>query len=69
MKSIYDYNENITITKTPRGDVVMTMNEEILTVIMNRIHDAAQFQKERGFEATAEDTMEIWKAIVDKEGD
>ena len=29
MKDIYNYNKNITLTKTVNGDVVMTMNEAI----------------------------------------
>ena len=67
MKDIYNYNKNININKTPNGDVVITMNKQILTSIINHIHDASEHQKEQGYEATAEDTKELWEALYNKE--
>lgn len=69
MKDFYNYNENIKITKNSNGEIVMKMNKQILTVITNHLYDAAQYQKEQGYEATAKDTMELWEAIIEKEGD
>lgn len=63
MKDIYNYNNNINITTTPNGDKVVTMNEEILVAIINRIFEAAESYRAKGLYATAEDTMELWKAL------
>lgn len=68
MKYIYDYQNNINIIKTTHGgDVVITMNREILTAIINMIHDAGQYQAEQGYDATARDTFELWQALCEKE--
>ena len=66
-KRIYDYRANITITTTPNGDKVLTMNEEILIAMLNHLNDAVAYQKEQGYDATANDTRELWRALVDKE--
>ena len=66
MKSIYDYENNINITTTPNGDKVITMNEQILTAICNTIWDGGQYQSDKGLDATAEDTMKLWTALVNK---
>lgn len=66
MKDIYNYNKNITLTKTVNGDVVMTMNEAILTTILNHIWDAGQRQAENGYDATSEDTLKLWTALAEK---
>lgn len=66
MKDIYNYEKNITLTKTVNGDVVMTMNEAILTSLMNHIWDAGQHQSDKGFNATAEDTLKLWTALAEK---
>lgn len=68
MKDIYDYNKNIQVSTTPAGDKVVTMNEAILTSICNRIFDAAMKKREEGLEATAEDTLELWKTLIEKRG-
>lgn len=67
MKNIYDYKANITITKTPNGDIVMTMNEAILTSLINCIDDASELQKQKGYNATADDIKEMWRALCEKE--
>ena len=66
-KRLFDYQANIAITKTPNGDIVMTMNDAILTAITNHIHDASELQRQQGYDATAEDTKELWRAICEKE--
>ena len=68
MKDIYDYKKNIQVSTTPAGDKVVTMNEAILTSICNRIFDAAMKEREEGLEATAEDTLELWKTLIEKRG-
>lgn len=67
MKNIYDYQANITLTKTPNGDFVMTMNEAILTSLINCIDDASERQRSKGYNATADDTKEMWRALCKKE--
>lgn len=69
MKDFYNYNENINITKNQNGQIVMKMNKQILTLITNHLYDAAEYQKEHGYEATAKDTMELWRTLIEKEGD
>lgn len=64
---LYDYQANITITKTPNGDVVMTMNDAILTALINHIHDASELQNQKGYNSTAEDTKALWRALYEKE--
>jgi len=66
MKNIYDYQANITLTKTPNGDFVMTMNDAILTALINHIDDASEFQRSKGYGATADDTKELWRALNEK---
>ena len=69
MTDIYNYKKNITITTTPNGDKVITMNEAILTSLINIVGDAADYRKLKGLDATAEDTHELWRALMDKEGE
>lgn len=64
---MYDYEKNINIITTPSGDKVITMNQQILTVIENALFDAKLYQKSKGLDATAEDTQELWQALIDKE--
>lgn len=45
MLDIYNYKKNITITTTPNGDKVITMNEAILISLINCISDASEFQR------------------------
>ena len=66
MKNIYNYKANITITTTATGDKVITMNSEILTSILNHIYDASEYQRGRKLDATADDTMELWKELKEK---
>lgn len=61
--SIYDYEANINIITTPNGDKVLTMNDAILTKLINDIYDASQFQGKKGFKATSRDTMRLWNAL------
>lgn len=64
---MYDYSKNINIITTPSGDKVITMNEQILTVIENALFDAAQFNSEGGRDATAKDLDELRKVLYKKE--
>lgn len=67
MKNIYDYKANITLAKTPNGDIVMTMNEAILISLINCIGDASECQRSKGYEATSESTKALWRALCEKE--
>lgn len=67
MKNIYNYQANITVSTTATGDKVITMNEEIFTALLNHIYDGAEYQKGRHLDATAEDTMELWGVLKDKD--
>lgn len=66
-KHLFDYQANIAITKTPNGDIVMTMNDAILTALINHIHDASELQRQKGYDATSEDTKDLWRALCEKE--
>lgn len=66
MTDIYNYKKNITITTTPNGDKVITMNDAILTALINCISDASDYQRSKGHKATADDTEEMWKALMKK---
>ena len=66
MFDIYDFNNKIDIVTTPSGDKVITMNDEIWTLICNHIFDASEFQKQKGLQATGDNTFELWQAIVNK---
>jgi hypothetical protein len=66
MLDIYNYRKNITITTTPNGDKVITMNDAILTALINHIDDASEFQRSKGYGATADDTKELWRALNEK---
>ena len=68
MLDIYNYRKNITITTTPNGDKVITMNRQILVTLINSVSDAAHYQKNKGLDATSEDTLELWRALIEKEG-
>lgn len=68
MLDIYNYKKNITITTTPNGDKVITMNRQILVTLINSVSDASDLQKSKGLDATAEDTKELWRALIEKEG-
>lgn len=67
MTSIYDYEKNINITTTPNGDKVITMNEAIFDVILNRVFDSYMLDDENGNKATAEDTLKLWSTLNKKE--
>lgn len=69
MLDIYNYRKNITITTAHNGDKVITMNRQILVSMLNSLCDASDFQKSKGLGATAEDTKELWRALMDKMGE
>lgn len=60
---MYDYKKNIKVVTTPNGDVVITMSKSIHTVLMNDLFDAHLSQEDRKHDATAKDTLELWRAI------
>lgn len=66
-EDIYNYQANITITTTPHGDKVITMNDAIFTKMLNDIFDAQMYQYDKKLDATAEDTKKLWQALADKE--
>ena len=63
---IYNYQANITVTTTPSGDKVITMNDAIFTKLCNDIFDAKLYQQRKKLDATAADTKKFWEALVDK---
>lgn len=65
--NIYDYQANITVTTTPNGDKVITMNNAIFTKLLNDLFDAQMYQENKNLNATARDTQELWRALADKE--
>lgn len=69
MTNIYDYNKNINIITTPSGDKVITMNQQILTVIENALFDAADWHDKEGRDATGRDLLKLRQALCDKEGE
>jgi hypothetical protein len=66
---MYDYNKNINIITTIHGDKVITMNQEILTVIENALYDAARSHEKEGRDATARDLDELRQVLCDKEAE
>lgn len=67
MTDIYNYKSNITVTTTPNGDKVITMNSAIFDKMLNDIFDAHIHQHEKNLDATSRDTQELWQALIDKE--
>jgi hypothetical protein len=67
MTDIYNYQANITVTTTPNGDKVITMNSAIFDMILNDLFDAQEHQNEQGHDATARDTLKLWRALANKE--
>lgn len=66
-EDIYNYQANITVTTTPHGDKVITMNDAIFTKLLNDIFDASRHQQEEHLDASAEDTIALWRALAAKE--
>lgn len=64
LKDIYNYQKNINVVTTTRGDKVVTMNREIFDVLVNHLYDAAKLQDIEEHHATAEDTRELWRALL-----
>ena len=67
MTDIYNYNKNINITATPNGDIVMTMNKQILTSIICLVAEAKKNQEKDNRQASADDTWELFQALYEKE--
>lgn len=67
MTSIYDYTNNIKISKSQKdGTYIIRMNDAILTEMENDIHEGAEHQKEDKRESTAHMTMQLWEALFNK---
>lgn len=63
MANIYDYKENIKVITTPKGDKVITMNDEIFTMLCNRVWEASESQREHNLLNTAKDTLKLWEVL------
>ena len=63
MEDIYNYKENIKVITTTNGDKVITMNEEIYISILNHVFNSSEYLKERGFNASSVDTLNLWDAL------
>lgn len=67
MTSIYDYTNNIKISKSQKdGTYIIRMNDAILVDIENSIHEGADHQKQDNRKSTAEMTMKLWQALFNK---
>ena len=60
-----DRYKNITATRTPHGDMVLVINESILTTLTIATYDAMEKQKADGYKATAEDTKKLWRKLYE----
>lgn len=65
----YDYKNNIKVTSTPHGDVVITMNKAAHTTLIISLYEAARRQEQEGRKATAEETYRLREAIDIEEGE
>lgn len=63
---IFNYERNIKVVETAGGEKVLVMNKAIFTTIRNAVYDAAEYQKQKGYDSTADDTMKLWAALCDK---
>lgn len=66
MKSIYNYQTNITVSTTATGDKVITMNKEILTELLNDLYEAHDSYIQRNLKGLGENTLELWSALKGK---
>lgn len=66
MENIFNYEKNIKVVKTAGGEKVVVMNDAIFTTIRNAIYDAAEYRKQQGYDATADDTMRLWAVLCDE---
>lgn len=66
MKSIYNYQTNITVSTTATGDKVITMNKEILTELLNDLYEAHDSYIQRDLKGLGENTLELWSALKGK---
>ena len=66
MKSIYNYQTNITVSTTATGDKVITMNKEIFTELLNNLFEAHDSYDKRGLKNLGEDTLELRGAMLKK---
>lgn len=66
MENIYDYANNIKVITTVSGDKVITMNQDIFTLIRNSIYDASEKKEAEGLQASADDLKKLWANLVDK---
>lgn len=65
----YDYKNNIKVTSTPHGDVVITMNKAAHTTLIISLYEAIRAQQQEGRNATAEDITKLREAIDIEEGE
>ena len=66
MKSIYNYQTNITVSTTATGDKVITMNKEIFTELLNNLYEAYDSYVQRNLKGLGENTLELWSALKNK---
>lgn len=66
MKSIYNYQTNITVSTTATGDKVITMNKEIFTELLNNLFEAHNSYNKSDLKNLGEDTLELWSALKGK---
>lgn len=66
---MYDYNKNINVITTPNSDKVVTMNEQIFTIIGNALFSAAEFHEKAGRNYTAEDLYKLHEVFFKKGGE
>lgn len=66
MKSIYNYQTNITVSTTATGDKVITMNKEVFTELLNNLFEAHDSYTNRYLKSLSENTLELWSALKGK---
>lgn len=64
---LYDYERNIKITKNKNGEIVVKMNDAILTKLICCVFDAEDQARQEGYEATADDNRTLFFALYNKQ--
>lgn len=64
---LFDYKNNIKVITTVNGDKVISFNKEIYTTLLNAIYDATEYHLEHNRKATADDLIDLWNVLRDKE--
>lgn len=64
---LYDYEKNIKITKNKNGEIVVKMNDAILTRLICCVSDAEDQARQDGYKATADDNRKLFTILYNKQ--